>query len=315
MEVFRGAKNLTRPLREPVVAIGNFDGVHVGHRALLSKARQAARARGGEAVVLTFDPHPAKVLAPKLAPPLIANLEQKLELLAGIGVDACVLEPFSWELASKSPDEFVAENLVTLLHAREVVVGHDFTYGSKRQGDTKSLKEAGAAHGFQVHVIPAVTINGLVVSSTKVRELVLEGNVEGANLLLGRELEVDGVVVKGAGRGRSIGFPTANVVTENELLPRPGVYAGHLALLSAEGRDRWDAVISLGRNPTFVTEGELTLEVHVLEFDRDLYDQRVRVGFHSWLRGEERFPSVQSLLEQIHEDIGVARLRLSGKRS
>jgi riboflavin kinase / FMN adenylyltransferase len=299
MDVFRGTRSLARPLREPVVAIGNFDGVHVGHQQLLALAIRRARARGGEAVVLTFDPHPAKVLAARLAPPLICTLARRESLIAGAGIDAMVIEPFTRELAGLTHTDFVDQILVGALGAREVVVGYDFTYGRARAGNTTTLRET---PGLDVHVVPPFTVDGLVASSTKIREFIHEGNVEGAAVLLGREFDVEGEVQRGAGRGRSIGIPTANVATDNELLPRPGVYAGHV--------DGMNAVINLGRNPTFVQGGGLSLEAHLLEFDGDLYNRRVRVGFHSWLRGEERFPSAEALVAQIRKDIDEAKLRL-----
>jgi riboflavin kinase/FMN adenylyltransferase len=308
MDVFRGSKAVERVLREPVVAIGNFDGVHVGHQALLGLARARAAARGGEAVVLTFEPHPAKVLAPSLAPPLICTASRKLELLAAQGVDACVLEPFTAELAAHSADEFVEQTLCRAMRAAEVVVGWDFTYGRKRHGNVDSLRVAGEARGFRVHVVPPVTVDGLVVSSTKIRELLHEGKVEGAAVLLGREFDLEGPVVRGAGRGRQLGIPTANIAADNELYPRPGVYAARVTLL-----DRGEvvpAVVNLGRNPTFVTAGGLSLEAHLLDWNGDLYDRRVRVAFHSWLRGEERFPSAEALVAQIRADIDRARRRM-----
>lgn len=301
MDVFRGTNQVGRPLREPVVAIGNFDGVHVGHQELLALTVTRARALGGEACVLTFDPHPAKVLAPKLAPPLIATTARKLELLGERGIDVAILEPFTRELAGLSPDEFVEKFLRAGLGAREVVVGYDFTYGQKRAGNTATL---GAA--IKTHVVPPVSVDGLVASSTKIRELLHEGNVAGARVLLGRPFDVDGEVVRGAGRGRTIGIPTANVAWSGELLPKPGVYATRVVV---DGT-RHDAVTNLGRNPTFVAQGGLSLEAHILDFDADLYGKRVRVEFISWLRGEERFDGPAALVQQIQRDIATAREHL-----
>ncbi len=308
MDVFHGSSRIDRPLRMPVVAIGNFDGVHVGHQQLLALARTAATARGGEAVVLTFDPHPAKVLAPQLAPPLLTTTSQKLDQLAARGIDVCVVEPFTRELAGRSADDFVDSILVRAIGAKEIVVGYDFTYGTKRQGNVDSLRAAGATRGFTVHVVPAVTVEGLVASSTKIREFVLEGKVEGAAVLLGREFAVEGGVMRGAGRGRTIGIPTANIRIDGEILPKPGVYAAHLTVLDGDlAGTTYDAVVNLGTNPTFVQAGALSLEAHVLDFDKDIYDRRVRVGFHARLRNEERFASADALVEQIRRDIAQAR--------
>lgn len=312
MDTYRGTSSLGRRLREPVVAIGNFDGVHIGHQQLLALARDRARARGGEAVVLTFDPHPARVLAPHLAPPLLSTLPRKLELLAEHGIDACVVEPFTRELASLPAGDFVDQVLCDALDAREVVVGYDFTYGRGRGGTIETLRASGAERGFAVHVVPAVTVDGLVASSTKIREFVLEGKVDGARMLLGRELTVDGRVIRGAGRGRSIGVPTANVAVEGEILPKPGVYAAHLTVLDEPGATPRPAVANLGVNPTFVAAGALSLEAHVLDWEGDLYDRRVRIGFTKRLRDEERFPSVDALVAQIRRDIEAARASLRG---
>jgi riboflavin kinase/FMN adenylyltransferase len=312
MDVFRGTNQLGRALREPVVAIGNFDGVHVGHQQLLDLALHRARARGGEAAVLTFDPHPAKVLAPALAPPLICTASRKQELIAERGLDVYLIEPFTRELASLSAPEFVERILRDHLHVREIVVGYDFTYGRRRQGNVETLREQGAASGITIHVVAPVTVDGLVASSTKIREFVLEGNVEGARLLLGRLFDVDGPVTRGAGRGRSIGIPTANIAATNELLPRAGVYAAHVLVLDgAQAGQRVEAVVNLGRNPTFVTGGGLSLEAHLLDFEADLYGATLRIAFHSWLRGEERFDGPQALVAQIHKDIAEARRRFA----
>jgi riboflavin kinase/FMN adenylyltransferase len=293
--------------RDCVVAIGNFDGVHLGHRRLLALARERADARGGTAAVLTFDPHPARVLAPHLAPPLLCTPRRKRELLAEAGVDLLVLEPFTPALAALEPEEFVDRILVAGLGAIEVVVGYDFTYGRQRRGTTETLRATGASRGFAVHVVPQVTVSGLVVSSTKIREFLLEGNVAGARLLLGRDYDVDGQVVRGAGRGQSLGVPTANVIVEGDVLPRPGIYA---VWARVDGGERLAGAASLGTNPTFTPGAPLSLEVHLLDFSGDLYGRHLRVSFHARLRDEERYPSVQALIAQIRKDIEDTRSAL-----
>jgi riboflavin kinase/FMN adenylyltransferase len=306
MEVFAGHRALTRRLTAPAVAIGNFDGVHVGHQELLHSAVTCARARGGEATVLTFAPHPAKVLAPRLAPPLLTNPTRKLELLAARGIDVCVIEPFTLALAAMPAASFVHDLLVAGLGAKDVIVGWDFTYGQKRSGTVESLRADCTALGVAVHVVAPVAADGLVASSTKVRELLHEGNVAGARLLLGRDFDVDGTVVRGAGRGRTIGIPTANVQVCSEVLPRPGVYAARV-LLHGDGGVWLPAILNLGQNPTFVVDGAISLEVHVLDWDGDLYDRTVRVAFVERLRDERRFAGPGELVAQIHADIAQAR--------
>ena len=305
MDIYRGHNLLPRRLREPVVAIGNFDGAHRGHAHIFAAAKRLAGARGGEAVVLTFEPHPAKVLAPSFAPPLITTAGRKLELLAEAGLDVAVIEPFDRQLAAMSAEDFVRQVLAESLGARHIVVGYDFTFGAKRSGDVHTLTALGEQHGFGVTVVPPVSIDGIVCSSTKVREFVLEGRVDGAALLLGRAPELEGEVVRGAGRGRTIGVPTANVKNETELAPKNGVYAGWAERLSDGAR--WGAAINIGTNPTFVSGNQVSVEAHLLDCDEDLYGQRLRLGFVQRLRDEERFGSFEALVAQIKRDIEQAR--------
>jgi riboflavin kinase/FMN adenylyltransferase len=305
MDVSPGTDTLSRRPRDAVVAIGNFDGIHLGHQRLLELARERARALRGEAIVLTFEPHPARVLAPRLAPPLLFPRARKRELIAAAGIDLLVEEPFTAALAALPPAEFVGRVLVAGLGAREVVVGYDFTYGNRRRGTAETLR---AEPGLAVHVVPQVTVQGLAASSTKIREFLLEGNVAGARLLLGRDFDVDGEVVRGAGRGRGLGIPTANVAVEGEILPRRGIYA---VTASVDGGPPHPAAASLGVNPTFGDGGPLTVEVHLLDFDGDLYGRRLRVGFRARLRDEERFSSVDALVAQIRRDLAAARAALA----
>ncbi|MCU1282499.1 MAG: riboflavin biosynthesis protein RibF [bacterium] len=305
MDTFRGHTSLSRRLRNAVVAIGNFDGVHRGHAHIFQEARRLAAGLDGESVVLTFEPHPAKVLAPTYAPPLITPLQRKLELVAAEGIDAVVVEPFDRTFAAKPAEAFVRDVLVDAIGARHVVVGYDFTFGAKRSGNVQLLRELGATHGFAVTVVPPVGVEGIVCSSTKVREFVLEGRVDGATLVLGRAPEVQGEVVHGDGRGKSIGVPTANVKPETELLPKNGVYAGWGERLG-DGK-RWVAAINVGTNPTFVDGVNVRVEAHLLDCDEDLYGQRLRVGFVARLRDEERFSSREALVAQIRNDVEATR--------
>jgi len=311
MDTFRGHTSLDRRLRHAVVAIGNFDGVHRGHAHIFQQARGLAAGLSGESVVLTFDPHPAKVLAPAYAPPLITPLARKLELIAAEGIDVTVVEPFDRAFAGQSAEEFVRRVLADGLAARQVVVGYDFTFGAKRSGNVQLLAELGSTLGFGVTVVPPVSVDGIVCSSTKVREFVLEGRVDGATLVLGRAPEVEGEVVHGDGRGRSIGVPTANLRSETELMPKNGVYAGWAERLS-DGR-RWPAAINVGTNPTFVEGQSTRVEAHLLDCDEDLYGQRLRVAFVARLRDEERFPSREALVAQIKSDIDATRTLMAAR--
>jgi riboflavin kinase/FMN adenylyltransferase len=298
-----------RPL---AVAIGNFDGVHLGHQALIRAARAQAEARDADAAVLTFTPHPARVFAPALAPPLIMSLERRLELFAELGMDVAVVEPFTRAFAAVEAEDFVRDVLAGALRAREVVVGYDFSFGRGRRGNPRLLGELGGQLGLGVTVVPPVTVDGLTCSSTKVREFVLEGRVEGAALLLGRPFEIVGPVVRGAGRGRQIGFPTANLRPEAELLPGVGIYAARARILDGGGgaSASFRAALSVGRNPTFVDAGAVSVEAHLLDFDGDLYDRRLRVEVVQRLRDERRFSSVEELVAAIREDVARARAAL-----
>jgi riboflavin kinase/FMN adenylyltransferase len=298
MMIARGMDSLERPLRNPVVAIGNFDGVHRGHARLFEETRRLAGS--DDAVVLTFDPHPAKILAPAYAPPLITTLDRKLELIAENGIDVTVVQPFDLAFAARSPAAFLEEVLVRGLSARGVVVGWDFTFGAHRAGTVDLLKADGR---FGVTAVPPVSIDGLVCSSTKVREFVAEGRVDGARLILGRPFEVEGEVVHGDGRGRTIGVPTANLKPKTELLPKNGVYAG---FATAKGR-RLAAAINVGTNPTFVADRPVVVEAHLLDYDQDLYGETLRLELVERLRAEERFPSVEALITQIKKDVERAR--------
>jgi riboflavin kinase/FMN adenylyltransferase len=313
MEVFEGHRALFRPLSSPAVALGNFDGVHLGHHALLAAARNAAAQTGGDTVVYTFEPHPARVLAPERAPPLITTRQRKLELLADAGVSACILEPFDAEFAAHSPEEFFDLVLARVLGARQLVVGYDFTFGRHRAGDASTLRTLAAPRGIGVQVIAPVRVGGVVVSSTEVRRALTAGDVRGASALLGRPFDCDGQVVHGEGRGRKLGIPTANVASEGEMLPASGIYAVRLSVLEGGMVRPFPGAASLGTNPTF-PGGKPTLEVHVIDFEGDLYGRRVRVEFIERLREERRYESIAALVEQIWLDIDAARLILEKGR-
>lgn len=294
------------------VAIGNFDGVHLGHRQIFEACRSRAGAAGVPSAVLTFDPHPARVLSPDLAPPLIVSPARKLELIAEAGIEVAIVEPFTRELASRAPDDFAQHILVDALGAREVAVGYDFTFGRQRSGTTAVLAELGERLGFGVTIVPQFSRDGIVCSSTKIREFLMEGRVEGAALLLGRPPELTGTVVVGKGRGRTIGVPTANVAVEAELLPRAGVYAA-LAFPDADrSRPGRAAVVNVGTAPTFNPGSQaLTVEAHLLDTSEDLYGRRLALDLAARLREERRFPSVEALTTQIAADIQEARARLA----
>ena len=219
MELVRGTAALKHPLRRPVLTIGNFDGLHVGHRAIMQTVRERARYLDGDAVVYTFDPHPRKVLQPERAPRLLTAFDQKLELLEELGIDVVIVEPFDRAFAELSPDTFVREYIHERIRPIEVYVGYDFHFGRDREGSMRLLTETAPKLGFSVTIIPEITINDRDVKSTRIREVLQDGDVEAAEMMLGRPFRVRAVVVEGSKRGRTLGFPTANLAPQNEVLP------------------------------------------------------------------------------------------------
>lgn len=295
------------------MTVGNFDGIHLGHRAILETVVERAREHGGQAVVYTFDPHPRKVLRQESAPALLTTTEQKIELLEAQGVDAVVIEPFTLEFAKTDPEVFIRDCLHHRIAPTEVYVGYDFHFGRDRKGSMRLLTELGPRLGFAVTIIPEVTMDEGDVNSTRIRGLLAEGELEVAGRMLGRPYAVRGRIVTGDQRGRTIGFPTANLDSENEVLPSPGVYTGELRFLDAgePGREsRLPVVTNVGRRPTFKDGDEVVAEAHVLDWQGDLYDRKVELSFSSRIRAEQKFPGVDALRAQIARDVAEAKRRL-----
>jgi len=295
---------------QPVLALGNFDGLHRGHMKIVDRVRRRAGERGGTPAVMTFDPHPSRVLRPDKAPPLLMTIEQKLEALGLAGMQGVAVVRFTPELSSWEPEQFVRAVLVDWLHVAEVWVGANFLFGHNRAGTFSVLRSLGARYGFRAEKIDPVRYKDFVVSSTRVRRLLSEGRVDEAAALLGHHFFIDGTVTRGAGRGRGIGFPTANICTDNELVPPPGVYA---TLLTLDGIVH-PSITNVGFRPTFGDVDRVTIESHVFHFTRDLYGQRVRLSFVQRLRDERAFPDVDALRAQIEADCRSAQ-RLFGRIS
>ncbi|HEY7286009.1 MAG TPA: bifunctional riboflavin kinase/FAD synthetase [Vicinamibacterales bacterium] len=295
-----------RPARwiSPVLALGNFDGLHRGHRKILDRIRRVASERGATAVVMTFDPHPPRIVRPDKAPPLLTTTAQKLEMLADAGVQGTAIVRFTHELSQWDPEKFVRTVLVDWLRVSEVWVGANFLFGHDRAGNVSMLRALGARYGFNAEKIDPVRYKDFVVSSTRIRRLVAEGRVDEAGALLGHQYFIDGTIVHGAHRGRTIGFPTANLCTENELLPPHGVYATTARI----GHVVHPSVTNIGTRPTVDSSGATTIETHVFGFDRDLYGQPVRVGFVQRMRDERAFDSLEALRAQIDADCRAARV-------
>jgi riboflavin kinase/FMN adenylyltransferase len=313
MRVLRDREACPRPEEGSAVTIGAYDGVHLGHQAVIAEVRRRAEARGLRSAVVTFDRHPASIVRPESAPRLLTDLDQKIELLGSTGVDYCQVVTFDAVRSQESPEAFVRAELADCLNARVVVVGEDFHFGHKRAGNVGMLQRLGTELGFEVEGIELVDTTGRPardharVSSTRIRHALVEGDLAAANALLGRPYEVRGVVDHGDKRGGAeLGFPTANVsVAGDVLLPADGIYAGWYE--RPDGSTHPTA-ISLGRRPTFYAEAHASLlEAHLLDFSGDLYGEAAKVRFVARLRGEERFDSVEALVTQIGRDCDEAR--------
>ena len=288
------------------VTIGNFDGMHIGHRALLGRARRLASAAGRPLVTVTFEPHPLEVLAPNLAPARLTDSSTRLELLRDCGIDAVLLLAFTHELAAMQPEDFVGKVLLQGLNMRHLLIGYDFSLGKARAGTGAVLSGLGDKYAFACEQFGPVLADGAPVSSTRIRHLIRAGDMPGAAALLGRPHGARGLVVQGRRRGRQLGFPTANMAPPPVQLPPAGVYATWARL----GIERFPAVTSVGHNPTFAGE-HLTVETHILDFSHDLYGQELRIDFVERLRGEIRFENPAGLIRQIENDIQTARAVLA----
>jgi riboflavin kinase/FMN adenylyltransferase len=287
----------------PVLALGNFDGMHRGHLKIVERVRRVADERNAAAVAMTFEPHPSKIVRPDKAPPLLMTHQQKLDALARAGMHGVAIIRFTSELAHWEPETFVRTVLVEWLHVAEVWVGANFLFGHDRTGNFSTLRSLGARYGFRAEKIDPVRYKEFVVSSTRIRRLVTEGRVDEAGALLGRHYSVDGSVVHGQHRGRDLGFATANLCTENELIPPHGVYVTTATLNGVA----YPSVTNIGKRPTFETSEETVIETHVLDFNKDLYGARMNLGFVQRLRDEKRFENIDGLKKQIEMDRGQAR--------
>jgi riboflavin kinase/FMN adenylyltransferase len=295
---------------QPVLALGNFDGLHRGHTKIIDRVRRRAGERAGTPAAMTFEPHPPRVLRPDKAPPLLMTAAQKLEALGRAGMQGIAVVRFTRELSLWDPETFVRTVLVEWLHVAEVWVGANFLFGHERAGTFSVLRSLGARYGFRAEKIDPVRYKDFVVSSTRVRRLVQEGRVDEAGALLGHHYFIDGLVARGAGRGRGIGFPTANIETANELVPPAGVYA---TAVSIDGIVL-PSITNVGMRPTFGDVDHVVIETHVFDMDRDLYGQTLRLSFLQRLREERAFPDVDALRAQIEADCRTAR-RLFGRIS
>jgi len=306
MDVIRGIEQIPTGLTCAAVTIGNFDGVHLGHRFIFERLVAEARREGCKAAVITFDPHPKMVLHPERQPfYLLTTVEEKSRLIAALGVDVMILIPFTLDYARTTAEAFVRDILWERLRVRKVLIGHDYTFGRGKEGNETFLREAGGRLGFAVEVISPIRVGETTVSSTQIRKALLVGEVRFAASLLGRPYNLRGEVIRGSGRGGGLGFPTANILPEKALLPSAGVYAVRVLV---EGRER-DGVLSIGCNPTFAGQ-TCSVEVHLLDVAENLYGKTIDLHFIERLRDAVRFATPAALTAQIERDIRQARTLL-----
>jgi riboflavin kinase/FMN adenylyltransferase len=310
MKLIESIADIREPLTNAVITIGNFDGVHIGHQALFHTVMEKADAIGGTSVAMTFEPHPIRVLKPDGHPPLITLHEQKVELIAKTGIDVLICVPFDEKFATLSADAFVKDLLLDTIGVKAIVVGHDYTFGRNREGDVPTLQKMAAAGGFEVLVtdwIQASNEHRERISSTNVRRVVHAGDMRAAKRMLGRYYQIRGIVAQGRNRGgKLLGFPTANINLQDELCPKSGIYA----VTVEHANQTLPAVANIGYSPTF-DDHIFTVEVHILDFDEDIYNQKIKVNFVKRLREERKFDSIEALSAQIAKDVDAARAILT----
>jgi len=311
MQVVRDPFRSTDVPRGGVGTIGNFDGVHLGHRRILERVVARAREVGRPSFAITFEPHPMAVLRPDQAPRRIQTLRQKEEAIEAIGIETLLVVPFTRDLSLMEPEEFVRALLRDRLGASEILVGAHFAFGRGKRGDLALLARLGAECGFTASAVEEVVVDGAPVSSTRIRRALERGSIGEANAMLGREYELDGLVARGDRLGHQIGVPTINLEPENELPPADGVYVTEIEIRSF-GR-RFPSVSNIGRRPTLYEDYATTIETYVLDFSADVYGEKVRLFFLERLREERKFPSMMDLKAQIQNDVAAARDYFTGR--
>ncbi len=304
MQVLRSIPELSQLQGPLFLAIGVFDGVHLGHQAVISTSARHAAEAGGTPVVVTFDPHPAKVLRPEKAPRLLTATQHKIQLIRDLGVEHLLVVRFDAEFAATAPEEFVHQLVAASKPLREICVGHEWSFGRNRAGNLALIQKLGAQDHFDVVGIQEVSVNGTIISSTAIRQAVEDGELEKAAEMLGREYTILGTVERGAQLGRQLGFPTANLSAHSEQFPPNGVYAAEAKL----GGEVFRGVVNLGYRPTVASETpQRLLELHLFDLDRDIYGQDVEVRFTRYLRPEQKFANLDELKAQIARDVAQAR--------
>jgi len=306
MKLLIGASNIKPEHPYPVLAIGNFDGLHLGHQAILSKAIERAKAHQGTSIILTFEPHPRRVFHPEETFKLLNTFQIKARMIEGTGVDVCYVAEFNTGFLELSPEAFSQKFLQEKMACKEVIVGKDFRFGKDRAGDLADLVRFGETYGFKVLAQEPVWVEGEMVSSSQIRALLREGNIALAGKMMGRFYILEGKVIHGDGMGAELGYPTANLRLPNELIPGLGIYAARVDFMKMEGHKTQDAIVYIGSRPTFAKKA-ISIEVHLLDFREDLYGKRIRVSMVDRIRGDEHFETKEALIRQIALDIEKAR--------
>ena len=306
MQIYYDLEAPSASFQESIVTVGVFDGLHIGHQAVIQQVLTQAEKFNLASSVLTFDPPPLAFLAPERCPPALTTLSKKIEILEQLGVDAAVFARFDAYLQQMSPNTFVQQVLLQRLHARQVIVGYDWQFGRGRSGNTEALKELGDQYQFDVMIVGPVQLRDKPVHSTRVREAIASSHLDLASELLGRRYSIIGEVVKGEGRGRQIGFPTANIDAGNQMLPPSGVYAVQVKL----GGCMFAGVLNMGTRPTFDGE-KFQIETHLFDFAKTIYGEKIEISFVKKIRAERRFPSPEMLVNQIRQDVTMAKAILT----
>jgi riboflavin kinase/FMN adenylyltransferase len=303
MEIIIGLEAFNRIYHNTVLTIGNYDGVHLGHQKILSQVLQKAHEIQGTAMIMTFDPHPVKVLAPERNIKLLTTPEEKMRLIEAMGIDVMLLINFNKEFANMLPDDFIDNVLVKRLRVREIIVGTNYAFGKQKKGTIDLLRRRGEKYGFEAKAVRQVTVHGNIVSSSAIRSLLLKGSVREASNYLGRAYSIEGKVIRGKARGQNLlNIPTANITTPVEIAPKEGVYAVRIGMKG----QLYDGVANIGKNPTFGNQ-EISYEVHVFNFSGNLLGEDLRIFFIDRLRGERTFPDISGLIKQIRIDMEHAR--------
>ena len=308
MEIIKGIENLKKSFRNPVVTLGNFDGVHLGHQRIFKRVKEEASKIRGQGVVITFEPHPLKVLAPEKFLPLLTPFRKKMMLIEKSGIEIVLCIEFSLTFSEIASSEFIKSILVEKVKVKKVIIGYNYHFGKGQGGDAQTLREAGKVFDFGVEVVEPLKVGQTIVSSSKIRTLIQTGEVEEASKLLGRDYPIIGKVVEGERRGGTLGFPTANLEISDELYPKTGVYAVEVVW----HQQRFNGLANIGSNPTFSTQvgkrqEPFSLEVHILNFNHEIYGKEIEVRFKKRIRAEVRFESPWLLIEQIKRDIQWAQ--------